>query len=171
MSDVQLVEAEYEDKRFIRNLMQFYLSEMSIFGGATPNQHGTFEYRYLDHYWTDNGVAEGRAPFLIHADGDIAGFALKNRWSVINRTPDVSTVAEFFVMSRWRRQGVGRATAFSLFDRFPGPWEVRELRANLPAQHFWRSVIAEYTAHAWQEIDFQDDAWDGPVQLFTTNSP
>jgi predicted acetyltransferase len=32
-----------------------------------------------------------------------------------------------------------------LFDRFPGAWEVTQLHENVPAQRFWRSVIAGYT--------------------------
>lgn len=169
MNEVRLVDAGYEDKTIIRNLMQCYLHDLSAFGGFGPNEHGLFEYRYLDLYWTAGGTAEGRAPFLIRIGDELGGFALKHRWSVVDRAPDVNTVAEFFVLGMWRRRGVGRAAATALFDRFPGQWEVRELRANLPAQRFWRSVIADYTAGAYHEVDLHNAAWDGPVQMFTAN--
>jgi predicted acetyltransferase len=166
MSHTRLVEADYEDKSLIRNLMQFYLYEITAFDGAGPNRHGLFEYRYLDHYWTEDGRAAGRVPFLIQVGDDVAGFALKHRWSVISRSPDASTVAEFFVLPSWRRQGVGRAAATTLFDRFPGPWEVRELRTNLSAQRFWCTVIGAYTNGNYQELDLGPNEWDGPTQVF-----
>lgn len=169
MNRVRLMDAAYEDKTVIRNLMQCYLHDMSAFGGFGPNQHGIFEYRFLDLYWTADGIAEGRAPFLIWIGDDLGGFALKHHWSVVDGAPVVNTVAEFFVLGMWRRRGVGRAAATALFDRFPGRWEVRELRANLPAQRFWRSVIDGYAAGAYHEIDLQNAAWDGPVQVFTAN--
>lgn len=167
MSDVRLIQADYEDKSLIRNLMQFYLYEITAFDGARPNRHGLFEYRYLDHYWTKDGIDAGRVPFLIHAGDDVAGFALKNRWSVVSRSPDASTVAEFFVLPPWRRQGVGQAAAIALFDRCPGRWEVRELRANRSAQRFWRAVINAYTAGDFQDLDVANDEWDGPIQVFS----
>lgn len=171
MSDVRLVEADYGDKALVRNLMQFYLYEMSAFDGSSPNRHGVFEYPRLDQYWTEEGGEDGRVPFMIGVDGTTVDFALRNRWSVVEQAGTACTVAEFFVLRTWRRQGVGRAAATSLFDRFSGPWEMRELRANLPAQCFWRSVISAYTGGMLWGIDVWNDAWDGPVQTFTANSP
>ncbi len=34
-------------------------------------------------------------------------------------------MAEFFVLRRWRRTGVGRAAVRDLLERFPGTWEIR----------------------------------------------
>jgi predicted acetyltransferase len=164
--DVGLVPATEADKPTIRNLLHLYLHDLSELNGRDPSPHGVFEYSRLDHYWTAEGLAEGRHAFLITVEGRIAGFALKNCWSVLNRNRDVSTVAEFFVLRKWRRRGVGRRAAWALFDLFPGAWEVRQERANIPAQVFWRATIAAYTRGRFEEIDLRSDAWDGPVQVF-----
>jgi predicted acetyltransferase len=38
-----------------------------------------------------------------------------------------------------------------LFHRLGGRWEVREMPANLPAQRFWRHVIADFTGGTFTE--------------------
>lgn len=166
--NVQLVPASADDTTVVRNLMHLYLHDFSELNGSDPNAQGLFAYPYLDDYWTDEGRAAGRRAFLIMVGGTIAGFALRNRWSVLDRNKEVSTVAEFFVLRKWRRGGVGRAAARALFDLFPGAWEVRQTRANIPAQAFWRSVISTYTAGRWDEVDMRSEVWDGPVQVFST---
>lgn len=163
---VRLDLAAEADKPIIRNLLHLYLHDLSELNGRDPSPHGLFEYSRLDHYWTAEGQAEGRQAFLITVEGRIAGFALKNCWSVLNRNRDVSTVAEFFILRKWRRQGVGCAAAWALFDLFPGNWEVRQERANIPAQVFWRATITTYTQGRFDEIDLHSDAWNGPVQVF-----
>ncbi|WP_238996488.1 hypothetical protein [Paenibacillus pinistramenti] len=60
-------------------------------------------------------------------------------------------MAEFFVLKRFRRTGVGRTAAYALFDRFPGRWYISQLKTNTPAQAFWRAVVDEYTAGRYQE--------------------
>jgi predicted acetyltransferase len=52
---------------------------------------------------------------------------------------------EFFVMKKYRKSGVGKQTAFYLFDLFPGKWEVAQIKANIPARKFRMKVISDYT--------------------------
>jgi predicted acetyltransferase len=75
-------------------------------------------------------------------------------------------VAEFFVMRKYRRQGVGEQVATLIFDMFPGKWEIQETTKNLSAQAFWRKVIGRYTGGRFGEIFLNDDRWHGPVQSF-----
>jgi predicted acetyltransferase len=39
-------------------------------------------------------------------------------------------MSEFFVLRKYRRQGIGRTAAVELFERFPGPWRVRLCRCT-----------------------------------------
>jgi predicted acetyltransferase len=111
-------------------LVELYRYDASEFNGADVDQHGEFGYRYLDQYWTE----DDRAAFLLRVHGHWAGFALVRHTAPFD-------MAEFFVMRKYRRQGVGRRAASELFLRFPGPWQVRQQQANSPATSFWRSVI------------------------------
>jgi predicted acetyltransferase len=143
--DVELVPAPLEAKPVLRRLMELYHYDFTEFTGDDVNEHGEFGYRYLDHYWApDDG--ETRLPFLIRADGRLAGFAL------VRRVGDGPwKMAEFFVMRRFRRDGVGSRAAIAVFERFPGQWEVHELAANTPAQAFWRRVFSAITDGQFEE--------------------
>jgi predicted acetyltransferase len=131
--------APVTEKRVIERLLEFYIYDFSEFMGWNVDRRGRFGYRYLDHYWTE----DNRFPFLVRVDGAIAGFALV---TVLDEDgAPVTHMSEFFVMRRYRRHGVGRIVAATLFDRFPGQWHIQQILANVPAQVFWRSVIGSYT--------------------------
>lgn len=157
-----------EERATIANLMQLYLYDFSEFDdeGADVDERGRFpEYRYLDDYWRD----PDRHPFLIRADGRLAGFALVRRLARPGSEPTWG-MAEFFILRRYRRSGLGRRAAIVLFDRLPSRWEVGQIHANTGAIAFWRRVIAEYTAGRYSEVGTDDPAWEGPVQIFRTSA-
>ncbi len=148
----ELVPASVEDKLIIANLLQLYLYDFSEFAGWAINEHGLYGYRYLDHYWTE----PGRYPFLVRVDGELAGFALVRTLARGGRQEN--HIAEFFVMRKFRRTGVGEAAARQLFDRFPGSWSVSQLDQNVAAQRFWRRVIGCYTRGSYTERRDDDRA-------------
>ena len=52
---------------------------------------------------------------------------------------------EFFILRRYRRQGIGERAARMLFDHFPGRWTVYTFPQNIAARAFWHGVIGRYT--------------------------
>ena len=146
--DVEVIEAELPHKPVLRNLLELYQHDFSEFDGADLDEHGVYGYRYLDNYWTE----PERHPLLFRVDGRWAGFAL-----VRAGTPH--DMAEFFVMRKYRRHGVGTALAREVFARFPGEWQVRQMASNRSATAFWIRAIP---------VDFVQERLDhGPVQRFT----
>lgn len=142
--NVEVREAGIEEKPVLARLLQLYLYDFSEYTGDDVSEHGEYSYRYLDHYWApDHG--EERFPFLIRAKGKLAGFALVRYHS------GHYSMAEFFVLRKCRRHGVGREAALALFHRFTGVWQVAELEPNLPAQAFWRQVIGDASAGKYEE--------------------
>jgi len=126
----EVVDAEQGDRPVLRRLLELYRYDFSEFDGADIGPHGEFGYRYLDHYWTD----DDRRPFLFRVDGAWAGFALV-------RVGEPNDMAEFFVLRKYRRSGVGRMAAVDVLARLPGPWTVRQQLTNPDATSFWRSAI------------------------------
>jgi predicted acetyltransferase len=155
--NIDIKEASIEDKSILRNLMELCQHDYSEFSGEDVNEHGTFGYRYLDHYWTE----PGRHPFIIKVSGKLAGLALVRAIG-----EDTHSIAEFFIMRKYRRQGVGQTVAHRIFGMFPGKWRIAQEAGNLPAQIFWRKVISRYTNGDFEDV--QDDNWEGPVQEFRT---
>jgi predicted acetyltransferase len=159
---IALIPAFAPDKPLFATLMQLYLYDLSEFSGADLDEQGCFSDPWLDSDWSKADCH----PFLIHVEGRLAGFALVNRYSRLHNPFDGHAVAEFFVMRRYRRRGVGRTAAMQLFDRFPGRWEVASFALNVPGHVFWRGVIDRYTGGRYSETWFQMDGWRGPVQSF-----
>ncbi|MBE7517801.1 MAG: GNAT family N-acetyltransferase [Thermoflexaceae bacterium] len=148
---VSVVTAAGSERATLENLMQLYLHDFSEFDSSDVDEAGRYRYRYLPLYWSE----PGRWPFLVRADGNIAGFAL------VRHADGRYQMAEFFVLRRYRRRGVGEEAARQVFARFPGPWLVEELAANTTAIKFWRSVIGRF-AGGFDEVQGPG----GPQQLF-----
>ena len=146
--DVEVIEAALADKPVLRNLLELYQHDFSAFDDGDVDAHGLYNYRYLDDYWTETD----RHPLLFRVDGRWAGFALV-------RTGAPHDMAEFFVMRKYRRRGVGTVLAREVFARFPGEWQVRQMASNPSATAFWIRAIP---------VDFAQETLDhGPVQRFT----
>jgi Predicted acetyltransferase len=82
--------------------------------------------------------------YFIIVDGNLAGFVMINNYPEAKEETDYS-MAEFFVMYKYRRCGVGKFVATQLFDKFHGRWQLRRHPKNTPPVYFWDKVISEYT--------------------------
>jgi predicted acetyltransferase len=159
----QLVPAPPGQRPLIGRLLQLYLHDFSEHAAISSpygdvDEAGCFAYPYLDLYWRE----PGRLPFLIRTDGRIAGFVLVNQWFVSGQPGD-HCVAEFFVLRKYRRTGLGTAAARRLFDGLPGWWEVPVAHYNAAAQQFWRKVLAD---RPFTECVGDGDRWMGPILRF-----
>jgi predicted acetyltransferase len=154
--------ADESDEGTLDNLMQLYAHDFSEIVPLEVAENERFEGHPLGRYWVD----PWRLPFILRRDEKLAGFALVHTRSHLTGEDGGFDMAEFFVLRGLRRSGVGRAAAVQLFDRLRGPWEVRQRRANIAATAFWRRTIDAYTTGRWEELDWDDDVWRGPVQRF-----
>ncbi|WP_219834103.1 GNAT family N-acetyltransferase [Paenibacillus sp. R14(2021)] len=166
--NIQLSLVPYEDKTVLQHLIQLYRYDSSEFDGHVLNRHGLYLYKYFDHQWTD----EYRRPFIVTVDEEIAGFALvmldvPQAYMKLNTAERTNVISEFFIMRKYRRQGVGKQAALSVFQQFPGTWEIRQTASNKDAYSFWKHVIHNYRADgSYQEASVHNDSWNGPVFVF-----
>jgi len=156
--------ASSKERVLLENLAQFYYYDFSEVLEMYVDEDGRFGNVDLTPYWVD----EWRYPFLLRVDDKLAGFALISERSKITGKRGVFDMTEFFVLRRFRRQGVGRAAAFAAFDRFGGPWEVRQRKDNHNATAFWRRAIDEYTRGDYEETRWARPQWSEIVQTFST---
>jgi len=147
--DMQLTITKASDgeKDVIRNLMQFYIYDFSEFIELDVEEDGLFEpYQPLESYWTE---PDHRFPWLVKAGDKYAGFVLVR---LIETTGDsYFSIAEFFILKKYRRQRMGTEVAEKIFDQYRGKWQVYQKESNRPAQQFWRSVIDGYTNGMFEE--------------------
>lgn len=165
--NIAIKPASIEQKSVLRNLLELYAYDFTEFIPEDVDCYGLYGYKYLDHYWTE----EGRYPMIFYIDGNIAGFVLIRHYYASELNDYIYSIAEFFVMKKYRKKGVGKQVAFQIFDMFPGMWEVAEVEENRPAQAFWRKVIHDFTQGDFDEI--HKEGGNGPVQRFcsTTRTP
>jgi predicted acetyltransferase len=166
--NIEITPATVYERPILRHLMELYQYDFSEFDNADISPMGLFDYPYLDHYW----VEPERAPFLVRVNGNLAGFVLVARYNYLTGLKDTWVIAEFFIMRKYRRKGIGEHVARFIFDQFPGNWQVGQIYENPTASTFWRSVINHYTQGDFQEHDLNNENWHGPIQTFiSTASP
>ncbi|MEN9520846.1 MAG: hypothetical protein RLZZ381_3434 [Cyanobacteriota bacterium] len=152
--------AKYEEKYLLQNMLELLVYDLSEFENRDLNEFGKYGYRYLDLYW----IEPERFPFILRMNEKLVGFALVN---IVTYTKAIErTIAEFFVLKKYRHQGIGKKLAFYLFDQFPGKWEVRTLEKNLVAQTFWRKTIKQYAPESMQESLEEVDNWQNIIWTF-----
>jgi predicted acetyltransferase len=128
--------------------LQLYIYDMSRFTGAQPDD-GVFPYSHFESYWREG---ERRSAWWARVGGEIAGFALVR----LDAGDGCREVAEFFILNRWRRRGVGLAFARQLLGRFPGPWKLHELANNTGAIAFWRRVLDGFAPFTEAPLSYGD---------------
>ncbi|HXU68835.1 MAG TPA: GNAT family N-acetyltransferase [Polyangia bacterium] len=160
--NVELVPAGRDDEARLAALWQLYVYDLSALFGFDVDADARFAHRPLDAYFGE----PRRHAFLIRADEQLAGFALVDGKSRLTGDPTVWDMAEFFVLQRYRRRGVGERAAVSLFGRFAGTWEVRQRRVNEPATAFWRRIIGRYSGGRFEDLVLDDERHRGPAQRF-----
>lgn len=138
--DIKIVPVRIEDKEILSNLIEKYNYEFSQYDNREVNKLDLYGYKYLDYYWTE----DKRWAFFIMVDDNLAGFVMVNNYPEMDMETDYS-IAEFFVMYKYRRLGVGKYAAFAVFDKFKGRWQLKRHPKNVGSVHFWDKAVSEYT--------------------------
>ena len=142
-----LLPAANEHKPVLENLMQFYVYDFSEFIKYDVENTGLFApYPHLEDYWKEGSY---KYPYIIKVDEKYAGFVLVK--FIESGERNYFSIAEFFIMKKYRREGIGKAIAFRIFNLHTGEWEVFQKDTNKPAQLFWNKIINEYTKGQFKE--------------------
>jgi predicted acetyltransferase len=75
---------------------------------------------------------------------------------------------QFFILKKYRRQGIGAGGALKIFALHPGRWQVGKCRRTSQRTRFWREVIGTYTADNYTEEQLKSGWWQGYVQRFVS---
>ncbi len=139
-ADVEVIAASPEQQPVLANMLELYVHDFSEFMDLKLGPDGRFGYQSLPLYWKD----PNRYPFLVMADGHLAGFVFVRGGSALSDEADVWDMAEFFIVRGFRRRAVGTQATQEIWKRFPGKWEVRVTDRNKQAGNFWSRAIAEF---------------------------
>src|SRR5262249_27583076 len=103
LTHIELVPAAPDQQPILANMLELYAHDFSEFHELELGVDGRFGYPYLPLYWSD----PNRRPFLVRVGGKLAGLVLVKRGSELSGDETVWDMAEFFVVRRYRRRGIG----------------------------------------------------------------
>jgi len=144
--------------------------DISEYMGWNCNAEGRWDgCNELPDYWEK----PNHHPYLIRVNDSVAGFVLVRPFP---REPDRLEIGDFFVARKFKGRGVGKASAFRVFDTHPGKWMVRVLNGNRGARAFWTNVVGVYTQGAFVQTveQFEDPhsgTWDMQFYRFDSRKP
>ncbi|MCR8845878.1 GNAT family N-acetyltransferase [Paenibacillus sp. SC116] len=159
---IELVEVQEEEKSILRQLLELYEYDFSEFNDRDVNKFGLYGYTYFDHYWTE----DDRNAYFIKVNGHFAGFVMINEHCYLYPSGTAKSIAEFFVMRKYRKSGVGREAAVQIFDTYKGNWEVLQHGENDASKLFWEKVIHAYSNGQYELKDVVTEDWTGQGIVF-----
>ncbi len=161
-ANIEVTPARRDQEAILANLLELYAHDFSEFHDVAVGPDGRFGYKSLPLYWSEGE----RHPFLVFAEGRLAGFALVKRGSEFSGDDAVWDMAEFFVLRGYRRRGVGTHVAHHVWKSLPGRWEVRVMESNVAGHDFWARAIAKFTGTEARAVPVQKDEKSWKVYSF-----
>ncbi len=158
-SNIGVRRATASDRLPLFRMLELYQHDLSDIWDQELDSHGEYGYS-LERYWKDPNCH----PYVALRNGHYAGFALVDGATKIASSE--KWMDQFFVVKKYRRAGFGNAIATHVFSTLPGYWEVGQMTNNLPAQRFWRKMIAEHTGNIYAEHSLSGGSWQGVIQCF-----
>ena len=127
------------------NLARSYEAEFSNLTHKEPNELGIFE--------PDTMPIHPYTGFLLYRNNTPVGFC------VVKIDDKLNDVAEFYIIPAVRKNKLGHTLATTIFDMYPGNWQVRQISGADVAISFWRKVIGKHTQNQYTESVITDPDW------------
>lgn len=112
--------ASVADMSAVQNMMQLYTHDFSEFWAGTPRGELGQDGRFPDYPIAPYFECPRWSASLFKIDDKPVGFALINDKGH-SALPTEYSVGEFFIVRKYRGQGLGLIAAQRLFHRYPGP--------------------------------------------------
>ena len=122
-----------DEEAMLLNLWQLYMADLSEFREPSITVNG----RYRDDRMRTYFAYDEHWAYQIMHNGDLAGFAL-----IRKSEPETYLIGEFFILSEFRKRGVGTAGVTELLRKFHGNWQIPFQTENSKAAKFWRQTIS-----------------------------
>ena len=141
LTHIELIPVGPDQAPVLANLLELYAHDFSELHEIELGEDGRFGYKYLPLYWRE----PDRRPFLVRVNHKLAGLVLVKKGSELSGNEAVWDMAEFFIVRRYRRRGIGTSVAHEVWRQVPGLWEVRVMESNHSAHLFWAHAISAFT--------------------------
>ncbi|PNY20009.1 GNAT family N-acetyltransferase [Streptococcus parauberis] len=140
MNNVELIKVDDSHKDLLWNILQKYLYELPPYYSKKMDNEGNFPYKYFNNYFENE---PGREAFLFSSNLEIIGFALINSHSA-NEDRINHFLGEFSIFPQYRKSGLSKKSADTLFEIRKGKWQLVYSNKNIPAMKFWNKILVKY---------------------------
>lgn len=148
MEEIELVLVRDQHYEVMQNLSRLYtydLSDIAVrLNGYQCDEKGQYSESVREYFEDPNFDC-----YLLKVKEEWAGFAVvkkKIQIESLDHESQMSQMAEFFIVRKFRRKGVATVAVFRIFDTYPGKWVVDVWPENRAACSFWSSAISKYRA-------------------------
>lgn len=139
--DILLNKVKDEEREILFRLLQYSLFEESENDLNEMNENALFDYSYFDNYFTDD---DRDAYFIIeNQTNKLLGFVMVNEH--VQMCYKGHSIAEFLIIPKYRKRGIGKKVAFEIFDKYLGNWEIKPSFNSVKAYSFWKKTVVDYT--------------------------
>lgn len=135
--NIELRIASLDEKAQLAVMVNTYLQEHCLHQQVRMGPESVEDYIYFPEYWRE----KGRFPYFIKAGDKIGGFVLVR--TVFEKNDFFYQVSDFYIEPALRRQGLGKNSISSLWNKYPGRWELQVLAPNVTAKEFWSNCASE----------------------------
>ncbi|MBQ4266129.1 MAG: GNAT family N-acetyltransferase [Clostridia bacterium] len=153
--EITLERVKPEKRDTLFRLLQYSLFEESLTDLNEMNDDAIFDYPWFEAYFIE---PEREAYFIRELNTrTLLGFVM-----VREHEDGRHSIAEFLVIPKYRRRGVGLQAARMCFSLHDGLWEVKPAYGSEPARLFWQRTIEGYARNAcWQDGKFTFEGQNG----------
>lgn len=153
---IEIEAVKEEQREILAHLIELYEYDFSEYEDSDVNAYGLYGYSYLDYYWTENN----RYAYFIKVNGKLAGFAMVCGYCYVSKDSETLFMSEFFIMKKYRRQGIGKYAAKEVLQKHPGKWELTVHPKNPISHNFWKRVITEIAQDEMKVVEQVPDVYD-----------
>ena len=141
---IQILEASIDDYQCIQNMARFYVYDLSRECGSISSEwaipkDGLYESFDFKEYFIDSS----RKAYIVKVYEELAGFVLLNQ--ECENSENTWNMGEFFIIAKFKGQGIGAQVAKEIWNMHPGKWEVSVIPNNKSALAFWEKCITQCT--------------------------
>ncbi|WP_226649246.1 GNAT family N-acetyltransferase [Microbulbifer variabilis] len=143
--NMKVVDVTDKNLSIYLNLAQCYEAEFSVLTKKKPNKDGLFAL--------DTDIISPTRGYIVFIEKTPAGIA------AIGCKGTSYEVFEFYIVPYFRKEKLGTKFAHSIWSKFPGKWEVKQIEGADHAVNFWRNCIRKYPHKNYIEDQYQDHYW------------
>lgn len=149
MNSFTLIAATKDDRPILEHLWSFYVYDLTRSCGHKQGWQNPTDLLFTSTCVRDYFNDPKSQIFSIKVDDEYAGFVMVKQPDFL---PDVDWfLSEFYIISKFQREGVGQAAAVEIFNRLKGEWALGVLPENVLAYAFWQKILSSFTHNLYRE--------------------